>query len=147
MTKKQELLQELEIIKNEHTRWVAYAEAKFNGLEVEEELIPVKHTECACGKMIAENGQIMYHLKSSRTLSKDHEEFHKLGGKLYNFMNNKQKGNFFTKGAIEKKNNEILGNYSDTLRKLSDNLLKSFDNIKNEIICTPPEKIDSIFNS
>jgi len=147
MTKKQELLQGIEIIKNEHKRWVTYAEAKFNGLEVEEELTPVKHTECGCGKMIAENGQIIYHLNSSHSLAKDHEEFHKLGMKLYDFMNNKNKGNLFTKGIVEKKNKEVMGKYAETLRKLSDNLLHSFDNIKNEIICTSEEKINSIFNS
>lgn len=147
MTKKQELLQGIEVIKSEHTRWVTYAEAKFNGLEVDEELTPVKHTECGCGKMIAANGQIMYHLSSSHNLAKDHEEFHKLGQKLYEFMGNKEKGNFFTKNIVEKKNQKTMGNYANTLRKLSDNLMKSFETIKNEIICTPDEKIDSIFKA
>ena len=96
--------------------------------------------------MIAENGQIMYHLKSSRTLAIDHEEFHKLGEKLYIFMNNKQTGNLFTKTIVKKKNNEVMANYAKTLKQLSDNLIKSFDTIKNEIICTPDEKIESIFN-
>ncbi len=147
MNKKQELLQGIEIIKNEHIRWATYAEAKFNGLEVDEELTPVKHTECACGEMIAENGQIIYHLKSASTLAKDHEEFHKLGEKLYEFMNNKKEGNFLTKTFIEKKNNELMNKYASTLKKLSDNIIYSFNNIKTEITNIPDKKIDSLFNA
>jgi hypothetical protein len=146
MTKKQELLQGIEIIKNEHIRWATYAEAKFNGLEVDVELTPVKHTDCACGKMIAENGQIMYHLKSANRLAKDHEEFHKLGKKLYDFMNNKKEGNFLTKHFIDKKNNELMSKYASTLKKLSENIINSFNNIKNEITNIPDKTINSLFN-
>lgn len=145
MTKKQELLQKLDIVKKEHIRWTTYAEAKFKGLEVDEDLTPIKHTECACGKMIAENGQIIYHLKFTHSLVKDHEEFHNLGMKLYELMNKKIEGNIFTKRMIKQKNNEMINNYAKVLKKLSDNLLDSYNLIAKEIQEMPEEKINNIF--
>ncbi len=147
MTKKQELILGLELVKNEHTKWANYAEAKFKGLEVNEELTPVKYTECACGKMIAENGQIIYHLKTAQSLAKDHEYFHRIAEDLYHFMNNQNKGNMFTKGIVERKNRETLQNYADTLRKLSNSLIKTFDNITNEINCIDDDKIEAMFSN
>ncbi len=147
MTKKQEMILGLNLVKNEHTKWVNYAEAKFKGLEIKEDLIPKNHTECACGKMISENGQIIYHLKSAHTLAKDHEDFHKISEDLFNFINNKEKGNIFTKGNIKKRNKETMHSYADVLRNLSDNLLKTFDNIANEINCIDDKKIEEIFSN
>ncbi|NPA67535.1 MAG: hypothetical protein GXO50_02890 [Chlorobi bacterium] len=147
MTKKQELLLKLDLIKTEHLKWVHYAEAKFKGLDINENLTPVKHTDCACGKMIAENGQIIYHLKSAHTLMTDHEEFHKIGEDLYHFMQNMEKGNLLTKKSVEKKNREMLRNYAEVLRQLSNNLLRTFDNINNEINCIDDEKIEAMLTN
>ena len=147
MNKKQELLLRLDLIKNEHLKWKNYAEAKFKGINVDEQLVPVKHTECACGKMILEYGQVIYHLNSAHSLSKDHEEFHNIGKELYDFMKNKEKGNFFTQAIIDRKNKEIMNNYADTLENLSDILLKTLESIKKEIELTDEEKIEAMFSN
>ena len=141
------ILNSIEYAKNEHTRWRTYAEAKFNGLEVSEELIPTKHTECECGKWILEKGQILYHIKSSDSLSKDHIEFHNLYEKLYEFINNNKTGNIFNRSVLKKKNGNIMNSYAVTLKSLSDNILKSYDNIFTEIEQTPEDKINSLFNN
>jgi len=147
MTKKQELLLNLEVIKNEHLKWRNYAEAKFNGIDIKKELTPVKHTECACGKMILEFGQIIYHLTTASSVARDHEEFHRIGEELYKFMNNMPKGTLLTKNSVKRKNEETLKNYSEILKNLSNNLLSTFDSIRNEINCIDDKKIESMLSN
>ncbi len=147
MSKKQAIVNRIKYAKTEHKRWVTYAEAKFNGLELSDKIIPNEHTKCECGKWILNNGQILFHIKSSQALSNDHREFHKLYKKLYDFMENKKKGNIFNKSIIQKKNEKVMMQYANTLRNLSDNILLSFDNTLKEIEETPDDKINSLYNS
>ena len=145
MTKKQELILGLELVKNEHTKWANYAEAKFKGLEVNEELTPVKHTECACGKMFSENGQIRFHLQSAQSIPVDHEEFHKIYEILYNLINKEEKGNIFTKGTLKKKKEKQINDYLGILKNLSENIKFSFDNVYKEVEDIPEEQFKKIF--
>lgn len=144
MTKKQ-ILNKIRNVKNEHSRWVTYAEAKIKGISVNDDLVPVKHTECGCGKMFSENGQIRFHLQSAQSIPVDHEEFHKIYEILYKLINEEEKGNLFTKGAMKKKKEKQINDYLEVLKNLSENIKSSFDNVYKEVEDIPEEKFKGIF--
>jgi len=146
MSKKVNILTSLEFAKNAHIRWATYAEAKYNGLEISNEIIPISHTECEIGKSIQENGQLIYHLKTSHSLAQEHEEFHNIYKKLYDIMNKKEKRNFFNKKILEMKDRRIMGGYAYSLQKLSNNIIETLNEIEKEILDTPEERIDAWFN-
>ncbi len=145
MEKKLEILKSIKYAKSEHQRWITYAEAKFDGLAVDDKIFQKSHTECECGKWILEKGQILSQLKSAKNLIDDHKEFHSLYIQLYDFMESQSQGNIFSKMAVQKKNMEIMGKYAVTLRKFSDNILNSFDEIYSEIDALEDAEIEKNF--
>jgi len=140
-----EILNKIRNVKNEHARWVTYAEAKIKGLIVREDLVPVKHTDCMCGKMFGENGQIRYHLQSARSIPDDHMEFHRIYELIYDLLNSKDEGNIFTRGAAKKKKEKQIDDYMSLLKKLSENIMRSFDNVYKEVDEMPEEEFQKKF--
>ncbi len=142
---RKDILNKIRNVKNEHSRWVTYAEAKIKGISVSDDLVPVKHTECACGKMFSENGQIRFHLQSAQSIPVNHEEFHKIYEILYNLINKEEKGNIFTKGTLKKKKEKQINDYLGILKNLSENIKFSFDNVYKEVEDIPEEQFKNIF--
>ena len=145
MSKKQDILNSIKYAKSEHIRWITYAEAKYDGMEVDDEMFQKDHTECECGKWILEKGQLLFHIKASQNLDEDHKQFHSLYKQLYDFMETQDQGNIFNKLLVQKKNMEVMEKYALTLRKFSNNILESFDAIYTEIEKTDEEIIENNF--
>ncbi len=142
---RKDILTKIRNVKNEHSRWVTYAEAKIKGLDISDDLVPVKHTECGCGKMFNANGQIRFHLQSAQSIPVDHEEFHKIYEILYNLIKSEEKGNIFTKKALQKKKAKQIDDYLEILKKLSENLKNSFDYVYKEVEELPEEDFKRMF--
>ena len=142
---KKDILNKIRNVKSEHSRWITYAEAKIKGLAISDDLVPVKHTECGCGKMFNNTGQIRFHLESAKSIPVDHEEFHKIYEILYDLMNNKVEGNFLTKGSNKRKKEKQINDYLDILKRLSENIKHSFDNVMQEVEDLPDATFKNMF--
>ena len=70
------LMQQLRAAKSAHIQWRARAQALVSGLELDENSVPVLHTDCKFGKWYYGHGQVLSHIPSYREIDEIHERLH-----------------------------------------------------------------------
>lgn len=70
------LLQQLRTAKSAHIQWRARAQAMVNGLALDENAVPVLHTDCKFGKWYYGPGQMLNHLPAYHEIDEIHEKLH-----------------------------------------------------------------------
>ncbi len=70
------LMQQLRAAKSAHIQWRARAQALVSGLELDENSIPVLHTDCKFGKWYYGHGQVLSHIPAYREIDEIHERLH-----------------------------------------------------------------------
>jgi hypothetical protein len=81
---RQKLLSELRKAKAAHIKWRSYAYAMLAGLEIDNELAPVRHTESVFGKWYHGPGQEAFgHLEIYASINVPHHMLHKIYRRAY----------------------------------------------------------------
>lgn len=94
LSNKAELLDTIRRAKSSHVRWRAYAQGLVAGVEVKEDNLPVKHTECRFGKWYFSEGMELFgDLEVFRDLQGAHEMLHAVYEQIFNLV---KKGDFVT---------------------------------------------------
>ena len=70
------LIQQLRAAKSAHIQWRARAQALVSGLALDENSVPVLHTDCKFGKWYYGQGQVLSHIPSYREIDEIHERLH-----------------------------------------------------------------------
>lgn len=84
---KQELLDIIRRAKSSHVKWRAYAQGLVAGVEVKEENLPVKHTDCRFGKWyFGEGREIFGSLAIFRDIQGSHEMLHSVYEQIYELV-------------------------------------------------------------
>ncbi len=73
---KDDALQQLRAAKTAHLQWRAYAQALISGVPLDEQKVPVIHTDCKFGNWYYSSGQDLSGLKRFRDIEKPHEDLH-----------------------------------------------------------------------
>ena len=153
--KKDEILSHLRAAKAAHIKWVQKAKLLINGLEIEEDAIPIDSTECKFGKWFYGDGQILNALTNNpvECMSKIeslHFNLHDVYLQIFNIYFNKAKGGFFTKlFGLKRKNvseieSKIAKEYYDKMEGISHDLLEEINRLERRLIAVSEEKISAL---
>ena len=152
---KEDVLGHLRAAKAAHIKWVQKAKLLINGLDVEENAIPVDSTECKFGKWFYSDGQILNALTNNppecmSNIEKLHFDLHDIYMQIFNIYFNKNKGTFFTKffGLRRKNVSEIEAkvahDYYDKMEDVSRDLLDEINRLERRLIAVSEEKIKNL---
>jgi hypothetical protein len=84
---KSELLEILRKAKSSHVRWRAYAQGLVAGAAVQEDNLPVRHTECRFGKWYFNEGTALFgELAVFRDIQGSHEMLHAIYAQVYDLV-------------------------------------------------------------
>jgi len=152
---KEDVLGHLRAAKAAHIKWVQKAKLLINGLDVEENAIPVDSTECKFGKWFYSDGQILNALTNNppecmSNIESLHFNLHDVYMQIFNIYFNKGKGSFFTKFFGLKRKNvsdvevKVAHEYYDNMEQISRDLLDEINRLERRLIAVSDEKIKNL---
>jgi hypothetical protein len=84
---KQELLALIRRAKSSHIRWRSYAQGLIGGVPVDEDRLPIKHTDCRFGQWyFGEGTRDFGHLEIFKDLAGPHEMLHALYAQIHELV-------------------------------------------------------------
>lgn len=115
------ILKELRKAKAAHIKWRSYAYAMVSGLDIDEEYLPLEHTDCAFGKWYHGAGKEHFgHLDTYAGISVPHKILHKIYSKIYDLAK---------KGKLQDAEVE-----AKRLTELSHQVLEALELVEREIL-------------
>jgi len=152
---KEEVVSHLRAAKSAHIKWVQKAKLLINGLEVEEDAIPVNSTDCKFGKWFYGDGQMLNSLANNpmeamSNIENLHFKLHDVYLQIFNIYFNKAKGGFFTKlFGLKRKNitaieaNAAAEHYTD-MENISKELLEEINRLERRLVAVSEDKIRTL---
>jgi len=152
---KEDVLGHLRGAKAAHIKWVQKAKLLINGLDVEENAIPVDSTECKFGKWFYSDGQMLNALTNNpveamKKIEDLHFDLHDIYLQIFNIYFNKSKGSFFTKFFGLKRNNvsdleeKVAHDYYEKMETISRDLLAEINRLERRLIAVSDEKMQTL---
>ena len=151
---KEHVLEHLRTAKSAHIKWVQKAKLLINGIEVNENAIPVDSTECKFGQWFYSDGQILNALSNNplecmTKIERLHFNLHDVYMNIFNIYFNKPKDGFFAKLFGKKKvlnEDEIskAAQYYDNLELISKELLEEINRLERRLLAVSEEKIKQL---
>jgi len=153
---KEDVLTHLRAAKSAHIKWVQKAKLLINGVDIEENAIPVDSTECKFGQWFYSDGQILNALSNNplecmQSIESLHFNLHDKYLSIFNiyFSQEKKVGFFakllgFKKKAISESEHLLAENYYKEMEDVSKALLDEINRLERRLIAVPDEKIASL---
>lgn len=135
---KHKLMGRLRKARAAHMRWRAYAQALLSGVQVTDDKIPVKHTDCAFGQWYHSLGkEELGDLDSYEGIAVPHQMLHEVYEKIYDIMHAESptglKSLFTNRDKLEQEKLVKARNHMNELIGISEVLLQSLDLLEQEI--------------
>jgi len=153
---KEDVIGHLRAAKSAHIKWVQKAKLLINGLDIEENAIPVDSTECKFGKWFYSDGQVLNALSNNplecmQSIESLHFKLHDIYLSIFNiyFSEDKKQG-FFAKmfGLKRKQPTEselnLAKNYYTEMEDVSKALLDEINRLERRLIAVSQEKIENL---
>ena len=154
--KKEEVLNHIRAAKAAHIKWVQKAKLLINGVDIDENAIPVDSTECAFGKWFYSDGQILNALSNNPLECMQHIEtlhfnLHDTYLKIFRiYFAEDKKAGFFAKffgvkrikPSIEEQ--ELAYRYYEKMEQVSQELLNEINRLERRLVAVSDEKIESL---
>ncbi len=130
------VLTQIRTAKSAHMRWRAYAQAIISGVDIEENKVPVKHTDCTFGKWYyGEGWKILGHLDAYQAIATPHKVLHAIYERIYQTIHKEEKKGFsrlWSKDSTQTRKGQAL-EHLDELIGTSETLLRMLDLLEQEI--------------
>ncbi len=154
---KEEVLEHLRSAKAAHIEWVQKAKLLINGIDIEEDAIPIDATECKFGKWFYKDGQILNSLSNNpmecmKSIEGLHLSLHDKYLEIFNiYFSQEKKAGFFAKLFGIKKKKELseeeveksTTSYAE-MEKISQDLLEEINRLERRLVAVSEEKIQSL---
>ncbi len=149
MTKK-EILTQLRAAKAAHIQWRSYAQALIAGLPIDQDHVPVIHTQCKFGKWYYGTGQQLSSLSSYEAIETPHEVLHQIYMKIFKILFGEDDRSmlqklFGTSSKVNKKKQEELDALMQNMLGVSRTLLEAINVLEREIIDMPEEEVAALY--
>jgi len=155
--KKEEVLEHLRAAKLAHIKWVQKAKLLINGVDVEENAIPVDSTECNFGKWFYTDGQVLNALSNNplecmNKIESLHFTLHDKYLNIFNiyFSKEKQKG-FFAKllglkrKPVSEAEQQLAQENYVNMEEISKDLLDEISRLERRLVAVSSEKIENLY--
>jgi hypothetical protein len=152
--KKEDVIVHLRQAKAAHIKWVQKAKLLINGVDVDENAIPVDSTECSFGKWFYTDGQMLNALSNNplecmQHIETLHFELHDIYLKIFRiYFSEEKKGGFFAKlfglkrKQPEKSQQQLAQDYYAQMEEISQNLLDEINRLERRLVAVSDEKIE-----
>ena len=154
---KEEVLEHLRAAKAAHIKWVQKAKLLINGIDIEEDAIPIDSTECKFGKWFYSDGQILNSLSNNpmecmQSIESLHFALHDKYLQIFNiYFSQEKKAGFFAKLFGIKKKKELSAEeienskkYYDEMEQVSKELLDEINRLERRLVAVSEEKIKAL---
>jgi len=154
---KEEVLEHLRAAKAAHIKWVQKAKLLINGIDIEEDAIPIDSTECKFGKWFYSDGQILNSLSNNpmecmQSIEGLHFSLHDKYLQIFSiYFSQEKKTGFFAKLFGIKKKKELSEEevenskkYYDEMEEISKGLLEEINRLERRLVAVSEEKIKSL---
>jgi len=152
--KKEDVIVHLRQAKAAHIKWVQKAKLLINGVDVDENAIPVDSTECSFGKWFYTDGQMLNALSNNplecmQHIETLHFELHDIYLKIFRiYFSEEKKGGFFAKlfglkrKQPERSQQQLAQDYYAQMEEISQNLLDEINRLERRLVAVSDEKIE-----
>ena len=141
MTKK-EIIQQLRAAKAAHIQWRAYAQAIVGGFSVDQNHVPVIHTNCRFGQWYYGKGQMLSNLAAYSAIDGPHAMLHQIYMEIYKLKFSKAKRSWFkSKAKVEAETQAKADELMKNLVTVSETLLESISMVEQEVIAMSDEEL------
>lgn len=152
MSQKTNIIQELRSAKQGHVRWVRYASALIEGLEMLKDHVPVLGTDCKFGKWYYGPGQALNSLPSYRKIEKPHIELHETYLEIFKLLfddSGSASSGLFSRLLGKKKSKDANVQQArrlfQELDATSKVILKHLDALEAEVIALDESRLDELY--
>jgi len=149
MTKK-DIIQQLRAAKAAHIQWRAYAQAIVGGFSVDQNHVPVIHTNCKFGQWYYGKGQMLSSLSSYSAIDGPHAMLHQVYMEIFKLMFGEVKkgflgGLFTSKEKVRQKNQKQAEELMQNLISVSETLLEAINMLEQEVIDLTDEEVTQLY--
>lgn len=154
---KEEVIEHLRAAKAAHIKWVQKAKLLINGIDINEDAIPIDSTECKFGKWFYSDGQMLNSLSNNpmecmSSIESLHFSLHDKYLQIFNiYFSQEKKAGFFAKlfGIKRKKelSEEEIENskkYYEEMEAISKDLLEEINRLERRLVAVSEEKIKTL---
>ena len=143
------LLQQLRTAKSAHIQWRARAQALVNGLALDENAVPVLHTDCKFGKWYYGPGQVLNHIPAFHEIDEIHEKLHLTYMEIFKCLFGNDDRSKLSKMFGSTKNHEgaklkKAGSLLPVLVDISKDLLSTIEILERQILTMPDEELQKL---
>lgn len=147
---KKEVLSQLHLAKSAHIKWRSYAQALVAGIPVEQDHVPVIHTDCKFGKWYYGPGQKLASLSSYDAVGDPHEMLHQIYMKIYKILFGEDDRSvlqkvFGSKAKTKQKNQNEAEVLMQRLVAVSGTLLEALAILENDIKEMSEEELAELY--
>ncbi len=147
---KKEVLSQLRLAKSAHIQWRSYAQALIVGIPVQQDHVPVIHTDCKFGKWYYGPGQELSSLSSYGAIDTPHEMLHQIYMKIFKLLfgaddRSTFKKLFGSKAKTKQKNQEEAEALMQKMLSVSGTLLEAINLLEREIMDLSEEELSDIY--
>lgn len=153
---KEDVLTHLRAANSAHIKWVQKAKLLINGVDINENAIPVDSTECKFGQWFYSDGQILNALSNNplecmQSIESLHFNLHDKYLHIFNiYFSQEKKAGFFAKllglkkKSVSDSERVLAESYYKELEEISTALLDEINRLERRLIAVPDEKIASL---
>ena len=153
---KEDVINHLRAAKAAHIKWVQKAKLLINGLDIEEDAIPIDSTECKFGKWFYSDGQILNSLANNPaeamgSIENLHFRLHDVYLQIFNiYFNKAKKLGFFSKifGLKRKQvtdlESKVAFEHYHSMEQISKELLEEINRLERRLIAVSEDKIRTL---
>lgn len=149
---KNEVLEHLRNAKVAHLKWVQRGKTLVSNIPVEKDAIPMDYTACMFGQWFYSDGQriaMMAGMDCIGEIGKKHQELHDEYVKIFKIYFGDAHKSFFSKLFNLKKHvseaeQDIAKEYYNTLKEISEELLKLIDKLERRVSALPQTAFEEI---
>ena len=139
--KKKETISQLRKAKTAHIRWRSYAQALVSGIALDEERVPIVHTDCEFGRWYYGDGQTLGGFAEFKAIALSHERLHTVYMELFRALFEPERGGLLTRLIGRRRSasaakNGLIQQLLDELLQVSERLMGHIEALEQTILAT-----------
>ncbi|NPA72953.1 MAG: hypothetical protein GXO35_09010 [Gammaproteobacteria bacterium] len=147
---KREIMTQLRAAKAAHIKWRAYAQAIVAGFSIEQDHVPVIHTNCKFGQWYYGSGQMLSTLASYNSIDTPHAMLHQTYMKIFKLLFGESNQSTFaklfgSKAKLKAKNQEEAEKLMQQLLSISETLLEAIQMLEKEVMELTDEELKELY--